>query len=229
MKNLQLEEHRKEHQSRNRMNLKNSILMFSMLFSLCFESCLKDNAQVDHDVVWKGRILENSTNKPIPNADIYLYEHELDNDFLSNSPRILKNIYKADKDGYYEFTYRDLVKNGYEIQVSAGKYYTSNKIASDDRNGVSKVDVLLEPYAWIKFHVKNVNPYDENDNIDINGDCLNKLLIGRLQDTIYICDQIGNKPTDFVWWVEKNNTITKHRDTIPYLKAHDTTYFEIKY
>ena len=92
MKNLQLEVHRKEHQSGNRMNLKNSILLFSMLFSLCFVSCLKDNAQVDHDVVWKGRILENGTNKPIPNADIYLYEHELDNDLLSNSPRILKDV-----------------------------------------------------------------------------------------------------------------------------------------
>lgn len=226
MKNLQLEEHRKEHQSGNRMNLKNSILLFSMLFSLCFVSCLKDNAQVDHDVVWKGRILENGTNKPIPDADIYLYEHELDIDFLSNSPRILKNIYKADKDGFYEFTYRDLVKNGYEIQVSAGKYYTSNKLASDDRNGVSKVDILLDPYAWIKFHVKNVNPYDENDKILVNN---LKPLVGNRVDTFLIEQSIGNKKFDIITWYYKNQIKYVLRDSINKLVSQDTTYFEIKY
>jgi hypothetical protein len=30
-------------------------------------------------------------------------------------------------------------------------------------------DIILDPFAWIKLHVKNVNPYDEMDRFATSG------------------------------------------------------------
>jgi len=227
MKSLQLEVHRKEHQSMNRMNLKNSILMFSMLFLLAI-GC--DKPAIDHNVKWKGKVLEKGTNKPISNAKIYLYEFEFGGDFTIIKPRILINTYESDKDGNYDFTYFNDISKGYVIKVGAEKYYLSGEYTPNDNDGIASNTVFyLDPYAWIKFHVKNVNPFDENDKIDINRSCFSKILYGNRIDTTIICEEIGNKNLELVWWVTKNNNKTRYIDTIPYLKAHDTTCFEIKY
>ena len=88
------------------------------------------------------------------------------------------------------------------------------------------MDVLLEPYAWIKFHVKNVNPYDENDKILVNN---LKPLVGNRVDTFLIEQSIGNKKFDIITWYYKNQIKYVLRDSINKLVSQDTTYFEIKY
>lgn len=204
---------------------RNTILLFCLVV-LFGTGCLKPAE--DHNVRWQGKVLEKVTKKGVANAKIYLYERKVD--LLGSSGGILIETYQSDKDGNFSIDYTYRVNYGYLVKVFADKYYESEDYIPSEKKGVATTtELFLDPYAWIKFHVKNVNPYDENDKIDINGDCLNKLLIGNALDTTYVCDGIGNMPTDFVWWATKNSTKIKYNDTIPFLKAHDTTYFEIKY
>lgn len=205
---------------------KRNTILFFCLTVLSGTGCYKDNPVGDHDVLWKGRILEKGTNKPVPNADIFLYEHELDGDLWGGSPRILINSYKADGEGWYQFTFNDLAKHGYDIQVVAKDYYESKKMSPNEVNGVSKMDVVLDPYAWIKFHVKNVNPQDDNDRITIDRF---QPLDGRNIDTFLISEQIGNLDHEVIKRITKGGVYKILYDTLPALKAHDTTYFEIKY
>ena len=204
---------------------RNKILLF-FLAVLFGTGCYKDNPVGDHDVLWKGRILEKGTNKPVPNADIFLYEHELDGDLWGGSPRILTNSYKADGEGWYQFTFNDLAKHGYEIQVVANEYYESKKMSPNEVNGVSKMDVVLDSYAWIKFHVKNVNPYDDNDEIYIGS---SKAIVGSRVDTTFVSQEIGNAKFSFNNWVIKNKKQLVIKDSINFLPAHDTIFHEILY
>ena len=55
-----------------------------------------------------------------------------------------------------------------------------------------------------------------------------KPLQGRV-DTFLIKEAVGNSSFDLVWIVSKDKIENKFNNTISELKAHDTTYFEIKY
>ncbi len=209
----------------------NTFLLFCLVV-LFGTGCFKFNEPgVSQNITWKGRVLERGTNKPLAKAKIYLYSARSSGfDPLgggSGSGSIIDSFYTA-ANGTYSFTYFDNIDDSYSLKGVADGYYLGESEGTLGTREDPRTDILLDPYAWIKFHVKNVNPYDEYDNIAINGDCLG-LLVGEKLDTTYYCENIGNKSVDFVWWVEKNRMTNKYRDTIPFLKAHDTTYFEIKY
>ena len=131
MKKEQLENKTKKNTLPTILNLKNSMLFLCMVL-LIGSGCFKP--AIDHNVTWKGKILEKGTNKPVPNAKIFLYEFEFGSDFTTIKPRILIETYQSDKDGNYEFTYLNEVKKGYVIKVIADKYYLSEEYTPNDKN-----------------------------------------------------------------------------------------------
>ncbi len=193
-----------------------------------YSSCIKDTPTPNHEVTCKGRVLENGTKKPIPFATVYLYFFKGGDIWGGNTESYLIEKFTADKDGNYQLKYMYETGKGYELRAGAERYYLSAPTVIYDDKGAFSTDILVDPYAWIKFHVVNTNPFDENDNIGINNSCVGSL-IGERIDTTYICKKIGNNDIEIIWGVIKAGEKKLFRDTIPYLKAHDTTFFEIRY
>ncbi len=178
--------------------------------------CFKFNEPgVSQNLKWVGHIREKKTNKPIPNATIYLYR----------SYSIIDTFY-AQKDGSFSFTYFDDVDDLYLISAEASNYYRSILHSALGTRTTPHVDIELDPYAWIKFHVKNVNPYDDTDEILVNN---LKSLVGTNVDTFLVEESIGNTKFYISTWYYKNKIKTVLLDSIANLTPHDTTYFEIKY
>ena len=204
---------------------KNTFLLFCLVV-VFGTGCFKFNEPgVSQNITWVGNIREKITKKPVPNAAIYLYRSNSDFDVFSPSSYSIVDTFYAQKDGSFSFTYFDDVDYLYVITAGANKYYTSTRHGALGTRTSPHVDIELDPYAWIKFHVKNVNPFDDNDMIYIDRF---KPLQGRV-DTFLIKEAVGNSSFDLVWIVSKDKIENKFNNTISELKAHDTTYFEIKY
>ena len=203
---------------------RNTILLIC-LAALFGTGCLKPSAEVDHNVLWKGKVLEKVTKKAVPNAKINLYERKVD--LLGSSVGILIETYYSDKDGNFSFKYTERVNYGYTVKVFADKYYESEDYIPSEKKGVaSTTELLLDPYAWIKFHVKNINPYDEYDKILVNN---LKPVVGSKVDTFLVEESIGNTKFYISTWYYKNKIKTVLLDSIANLIPHDTMYYEIKY
>ena len=231
MKKRQFENNTKKNTLPTIRIFKNSLLLLCMVL-LIVSGCFKQDPAISENITWKGRVLERGTNKPLSKAKVYLYRKTSSGfDPLgggSGAGSLIDSFYTA-IDGSFSFTYFSDIAYSYSLKGVADGYYLGESEGALGTRKDPRTDILLDPMAWIKFHVKNVNPYDENDKIDINRSCFSKLLIGSRIDTNIICEEVGNKTLDLVWWVTKNNTKIRLNDTIPFLKAHDTTYFEIKY
>ena len=90
---------------------------------------------------------------------------------------------------------------------------------------------MLDPEAWILFHIKNVNPFDSNDNLRYGGFIEGGSPQDNIGDNIDLWElrkSYGNKNIPLSWWVTKNNITNQYRDTI-YSPARDTMVYEIFY
>ena len=208
---------------------RNTFLLFC-LAALFGTGCFKFNEPaVSQNITWKGRVLERRTNKPLAKAKIYLYSARSSGfDPLgggSGPGSIIDSFYTA-ANGTFSFTYFDNIANSYSLKGVADGYYLGEYEGTLGTREDPRTDILLDPYAWIKFHVKNVNPFDENDELLVDNF---KSIYGMSIDTVLIKTTIGNKDFRSITWYYKNKVKTVQIDTIPLLKAHDTTYFEIKY
>ena len=231
MKKVQIEAPTKLHLKANTKHLKNSVLLMFLVVLLGF-GCFKQDPAISENVTWKGRVLERGTNKPISKAKVYLYRKTSSGfDPLgggSGAGALIDSFYTAN-DGSFSFTYFSDISYSYSLKGVADGYYLGESEGTLGTRKDPRTDILLDPMAWIKFHVKNINPFDEYDKIDINRSCFSKILYGSRIDTSIICEEVGNKNINLVWWVTKNNNKIRFNDTIPLLVPHDTTFFEIKY
>ncbi|HRI01477.1 MAG TPA: hypothetical protein PK006_10535, partial [Saprospiraceae bacterium] len=88
--------------------------------------------------------------------------------------------------------------------------------------------IILDPYAWIKVFVKNTMPFDEMDYCFTSSDGGGGGHFGKDVDTTEIHLASGNRKTQILWRVHKNNTIKEYTDSL-YIKAHDTAQYHINY
>jgi hypothetical protein len=209
------------------------VLLVPLLFSMA--SCeRKPLNRTFIDV--RGQVLEIVTQKPIANALVAIYEEG--GEFLGSSWTRLLDSTRTDANGFYRFNKPDL-DNGstFTLSAVAKKYYVfdaiSNRTNFETGKVVTNCNLILEPYAWIKVHVKNVNPFDENDLI-----LLDQLVspwggthsyLGMRVDTTYN-RQIGGNINQRVLWISKKNGIsTRYFDSAFVVPAHDTISLPIHY
>ena len=230
MKKVQIEASTKWHLKTNTKHLKNSVLLL-FLVVLLGSGCFKQDPAISENITWKGRVLERGTNKPLSKAKVYLYRKTSSGfDPLgggSGAGALIDSFYTAN-DGSFSFTYFSDISYSYSLKGVADGYYLGESEGTLGTRKDPRTDILLDPMAWIKFHVKNVNPFDEYDNIGINGDCIGALTGDRV-DSTYYCNKIGNKDVEILWGVIRNGKQSDFSKIINSLPAHDTTYFEIKY
>jgi hypothetical protein len=182
-----------------------------------------------HTIV-KGRVLEYGTNEPVENAEVVLYERISTGAFSGTDIRVDTAITNAA--GQYSFQYEDSGKFG--LSASAETYFETNGIEySNIRNKERNTrNIVLDPVAALELHIKNVNPFDENDLLT----AYTNSIIGAAPENSYgtgidfkVTQQVrGNRLRPMIWWVTKNGIYQEFRDSV-YCQAHELTQYEIFY
>ncbi len=193
------------------------ILLLTALY-ITIASCDKN----DGSYSWEGRALEYGSNKPIPNATVYLME--VKGTFLGPSGSRKIDSTSTDIEGKFKFTYSE---NPYvsEVRGHADMYYDGS--ANIQRNGnKTKTDLILDPHAWLRIHVKNVNPAGEYDAIGFESfSCDSEGFVGAQIDTFSVCSNRGNRSHDIYYIVSKIGSGSQRHKLTYTLGAHDTTVY----
>ncbi len=205
---------------------KYTILIIPLL--LLLSQCRKDDKTTY--IKTSGKVLEFGSNKPIKNAKVGIYEEG--GEFLGSTWTKLVDTTRTDATGFYHFDIGDLDKgSSFFISAAADKYYTydpNNYLVT--KQEVLNNDIVLDPFAWIKVHVKNVNPFDDNDRIILGNGIspLNSIQIGKNINLLYTNKLLGNREFETGWSVTKNGVNTQYKDILK-IPAHDTLNYEILY
>jgi hypothetical protein len=177
----------------------------------------------------EGRLMDRGTNIPIPNTAVKLIE------VTSNFPNLptltpIQTV-TSDANGQYAFTFEwtDGSKS-YELDVrpkDLDKYYDLPKVVGTiDKGQTNKIDCFLYPYGWVKYRVRNINPFDDRDTIR----CLAGVFTGKNVDKTIIVKQLKlwEIQDSSYWSVTKNNVFIRFSKLIS-LSPKDTINFDINY
>ena len=121
-----------------------------------------------------GCIYQYGSGLRVPGAMIILYENRYEAPFGPDWLYPIDTFY-TDRLGCFDhtFSHEDDTKaqNGnrilisYYIEIRADNYFSSNRQWIKKGYKTLSHDFTIDPKAWIRVHVKNVNPFDEWDNI----------------------------------------------------------------
>ena len=114
-----------------------------------------------------GRVLQFGTNIPIEGATVYLQECSSEGLFTGTGACTTIDTVITGVDGRYEFI--DFSSAGsHSIIAEANQYYDLlESVSVVDFENDNMNDIVLTPYAWLKLHIKNINPVDELDKVQI--------------------------------------------------------------
>jgi hypothetical protein len=210
------------------MFMKNYLYLF-MLFGAMWaaQSCRKEPTKPIKPVVY-GQVLEQGTNKPIPNAQI-IVSHCV-GDFGSSGGVSCINIdtFFTDSKGAYRYEPDYAIEdNGYTLTASAKGYLKQVDPAAIFANQIRKEDIVLVPGGYIKFHIKNISKSDWVQLLDW-GQLHDNAFYGPNVDTTIYQLSYANKLIVFNWKVIKDITTTRFKDSI-YLPALDAAFYRIEY
>ena len=210
--------------------MKNAIIFFFSI--LLFAACKKDFEGIEI----KGRITEVGSGKPVAGAKIIIEGIGHSDGFLSpgsGNGFIVDSVF-TDNDGNYIFSRNDNPASGYYLIITKDKYQRAEPSRGFNNDVKQTFDYQLQPYAWVKIHLKNVNPFNNNDWVQIYASFARSL---SSNDNIYIginVDKIIYEPTNgnnkiliYYKYIKSN---IKFRDSIEvFTPAHDTIPLDIFY
>ncbi len=207
--------------------MKNAIIfLFSILLFAC---CKKDFEGIEI----KGRITEVGSGKPVARAKIIIEGIGHSDGFLSpgsGNGFIVDSVF-TDNDGNYIFSRNDNPASGYYLIITKDKYQRAEPSRGFNNDVKQTFDYQLQPYAWVKIHLKNVNPVNEWDRIKVLGfydPGINCIYTGS-NINVYRVEKIyGNKSNLISWYSTKNN-ITKRDTSLLKPPAQDTIPLDIFY
>jgi hypothetical protein len=202
-------------------------VFFMLLTALSFSAC-NPSKPVDPTTKIEGRLMDRGTNIPIPNTAVKLVEVK------SNFPNlptttIVQSVTTDDK-GQYAFTFQWTDQKSYELDVrpkDITKYYDLPKVVGEIKRGqTNKVDCFMYPYGWVKYRIRNTNPFDDRDTIR----CYAGMFVGKNVDQTVIYKQLKlwEVPDSIGWSVVKNNILTRFVKPVA-LVPKDTINFDINY
>lgn len=207
------------------------LLISSIIYTY---SCKKD--PFENKTVIEGHILEYGSEKPLLNVKIY-FSGLVNSEAFGTEIWSTVDSISTDQNGYvyYEYNHNEVTIDKATFKTPH-LYYPIMLHAINERQ-VNDISRMVEPYAWVNVHVKNIDPFNSSDNISFTvspgfsigatGGWYN--LYGEDIDQEILFKTIGNKDnTKILWTVIKNGMSFEYRDTV-YFNAHDTTYYEILY
>ncbi len=200
------------------------LIAFSLLISI--SSC-DDNEPVLQPTTVKGQVLEYGTNTPIPYAKVRLLRQEAI--WGGGGSTSVYDTLSTNVNGFYEITFPESANYIYMFDAIKDGYYELVNPKDDFLpNRENNMNIILDPLAWLKIHVKNVNPFNDQDYMNINGIVNYGPWYGRNIDEAFIKEARGNHENKLVWFITKDNVNTNHQELI-YVPKGDTTLFELFY
>ncbi len=217
---------------KNTLHMKNLFYLLPILLLFCLSACHKEIAFASSE----GVVKESGSNKPIANAKILISNCAGDINSGNVNCQTVDTIF-SDANGKYKY-YKELITreelaggvSHYEFMASKKGYLYQLHLVNMPSSGAASQDIILAPSAWLKIHVKNINPFDSNDAIEIRGLYPGdngggyKDAVGM--DYIKYYKQAGNDSLKISWGVLKNEKFEYGYKKI-YLPALDTTTFNL--
>jgi len=191
-------------------------------------SCKKDHTP-DSNI--QGQVLEYGSMTPISGATVYLSRCVV-TEPLGPLNCGLTDSLTTPSDGYFSFDIEGDFDGNYIADATAPQYYSSNLevVLLSPGQEVDK-NIVLDPFAWLEIHVKNIDPVDGNDKIRFTLPCNSNPYWEELfgaGDEYFLCQVRGNYDSSLIWKVTKNEITIEYRDTLS-ISAHDTISYEILY
>jgi hypothetical protein len=205
-----------------------TIITLSLLIISLLSSCGNKNV-----TTIEGQVLEKGSNKPVANAQVIFSECVAGEGFGASSICTDVETVMTNSQGRYIFTKESDKANRYRIRAEKLNYGKPVEVfqTADAGKSTQNLNFTLPAFAWIKFHVKNVNPFDDNDRfaIFIFSSSKDGIINGQKVDTTFTQNGfLGSFSNRFTYSVRKNNIYKQFTDSI-FCKPLDTVFYEIKY
>ena len=204
--------------------MKKSFNLFIIVLLISFlGGCKKDKS-----TRIEGRVLEKGSKKPVAGAKIIFSECVAGEGTFSPSVCLDLESTLTDADGKYVFVKASDTAERYRIRAEKDNYGKPVEVYQVATAGekTKNMDFTLPAFAWVKFHVKNVNPVDESDYVITPW---SYKFYGKNIDTIYTTDGfLGNFKNNIYWTITRQFKTVQFMDSI-YCKPLDTLFYEIKY
>ena len=137
-------------------------IFISMLMLLCLMSCQKPKP-VDSATKIEGRLLDRGSEIPIPNTRVRLIEVKSTSAWSTGRSVIQSATSDAKGQFTFDIQWTDDSKS-YEVDAvpnDLDKYYILPFVRGEVKKGqTNKVDLLMSPYGWIKYKIKNINGFE---------------------------------------------------------------------
>ena len=203
--------------------MKNLILIPFALLSIFLASCQKDSGPT----TVSGYVLEEGTNKPIPDATVYILEQKAEYTGTVQ-PKVIFST-RSTSDGRYSMSFDANKDNLYFVQAAHDTFFTSAGSGWPVNAGKKNtIHIGLTPYGWINFHV--VNQTRSYSFIIVNDNSIGKIS-GYNVDSTFIRYYHGNNWREVYYVLFKNS-----QDTLPlkvskniWVVPHDTVNVSIEY
>ena len=195
----------------------------------------------DNNLNIKGNVYDPNLKQYLANVTVVLASSKIEGGTYNPNYQNIASV-KTDAGGNFSFEFVEEKVIGYRISLSKSRYFDySEEISADKLNTgeTYSVSYYLYPQGFIKLHVKNLAPFDENDIISYffsegYKNCLdccgNTPIIGNgiLYEETTICKTFGDQNVTISWTVKKNNNLTAHSANI-FCPAFDTVSYDLNY
>ena len=183
--------------------MKRSILL--LLITVSLFSCQK---QEENPSTVFGYAFDKFTQEPILGAEVHLFQSEFTSFFSPDRITFLETTL-SDKDGFFEFQFEEL-----DFPFSHFVYVEEHGFFPEQKDAEKNMEILLEPQANIQLHIKNVNPFNEDDYLAINSPCGAYFFHGKEIDTTIQCAIFYNRNSAMSFAITKNNQVEEIIDRI---------------
>ena len=132
---------------------------------LCFVACHKGSTEVS------GTVFEKGSGKGVANASVIFSECVPGDGTGASAICIDVETVQTNAKGEYTFAKDSGDATEYRIRAEKKNYGKPTEVFQTAEAGKCTEDInfTLPAFAWIKFHVKNVNPFDDDDLIRAPG------------------------------------------------------------